>query len=186
MQKALLSFMLFLSLIKSVSADLDLSMPDMNLPEMGDPSRNILSYTQEQALGKKLYRQLRRRQAVIEDPELSGWIRALGNRLVASASGSQGSFYFLIIDKPSVNAFAMPGGVIAVHTGLILNADSESELAAVLSHEIAHVSQRHIARMFAKNKNSAWQTGLGVLAGAAAAREDPALGQAVMTAALAA
>ena len=166
-------------------AGLDLSLPDMNIPEMGDPSSSVLSYTEEQDLGKKLYRQLRGSQAVIEDPELSSWIRALGNRLVARASGTRGSFYFLIIDKPSVNAFAMPGGVIAVHTGLILNTESESELAAVLSHEIAHVSQRHIARMFAKNKGSAWQTGLGVLAGAIAASQDPALGQAVLTAAVA-
>ena len=61
---------------------------------------------------------------MIEDPELSSWIRSLGNRLVARAAGTRGSFYFLIIDKPSVNAFAMPGGVIAVHTGLILSTTS--------------------------------------------------------------
>jgi predicted Zn-dependent protease len=184
MKNILLSFIIsFLSC--SAWAGLDLSLPDMNIPEMGDPSSSVLSYTEEQDLGKKLYRKLRGSQPVIEDPELSSWIRALGNRLVARASGARGSFYFLIIDKPSVNAFAMPGGVIAVHTGLILNTESESELAAVLSHEIAHVSQRHIARMFAKSKGSAWRTGLGVLAGAVAASQDPALGQAVITAAIA-
>ncbi len=166
-------------------AGLDLSLPDMNIPEMGDPSSSVLSYTEEQDLGKQLYRQLRGSQAVIEDPELSSWIRALGNRLVSHASGTRGSFYFLIIDKPTVNAFAMPGGVIAVHTGLILNTESESELAAVLSHEIAHVSQRHIARIFAKNKDNVWKTGLGVVAAAIAASQDPALGQAVITATLA-
>jgi len=186
MKNTFLILSLIISLIPSSAlAGLDLSLPDMNIPEMGDPSHRVLSYTEEQDLGKKLYRQLRGSQAVIEDPELSSWIRSLGNRLVARASGTRGSFYFLIIDKPSVNAFAMPGGVIAVHTGLILNTESESELAAVIAHEIAHVSQRHIARMFAKNKGTAWQTGLGVLAGAIAASQDPALGQAVMTAALA-
>jgi predicted Zn-dependent protease len=184
MKNILLSLMISFSACP-VWAGLDLSVPDMNVPEMGDPASSVLSYTEEQDLGKKLYRQLRGSQAVIEDPELSAWIRSLGNRLVARASGTRGSFYFLIIDKPSVNAFAMPGGVIAVHTGLILNTESESELAAVLSHEIAHVSQRHIARMFAKNKGNAWKTGLGVLAGAIAASQDPALGQAVMTAAIA-
>jgi len=184
MKNILLSFMM--SCVScSAWAGLDLSLPDMNIPDIGDPSSSVLSYTEEQDLGKKLYRQLRGSQPVIEDPELSSWIRSLGNRLVARASGTRGSFYFLIIDKPSVNAFAMPGGVIAVHTGLILNTESESELAAVLSHEIAHVSQRHIARMFAKNKGSAWRTGLGVLAGAVAASQDPALGQAVITAAIA-
>lgn len=185
MKKLLISLLTSLLLSPPTFAGLDLSLPDMNIPEMGDPSSSILSHTEEQDLGKKLYRQVRRSMPVIEDPELSSWIRSLGNRLVARASGARGSFYFLIIDKPSVNAFAMPGGVIAVHTGLILNSDSESELAAVLSHEIAHVSQRHIARMFAKNKGSALKTGLGVLAGAVAASQDPALGQAVMTAAIA-
>jgi predicted Zn-dependent protease len=169
----------------SAGAGLDLSLPDMNIPEIGDPSSSVLSYTEEQNLGKQLYRQLRGSQAVIEDPELSSWIRVLGNRLVSRASGTRGSFYFLIIDKPTVNAFAMPGGVIAVHTGLILNTESESELAAVLSHEIAHVSQRHIARMFVKNKDNGWKTGLGVVAAAIAASQDPALGQAVITATLA-
>ena len=185
MKKLLISLITSILLSTPSFAGLDLSLPDMNIPEMGDPSSSALSYTEEQDLGKKLFRQLRRSMPVIEDPELSSWIRSLGNRLVARASGARGSFYFLIIDKPSVNAFAMPGGVVAVHTGLILNTDSESELAAVLSHEIAHVSQRHIARMFAKNKGSALKTGLGVLAGAVATSQDPALGQAVMTTAIA-
>lgn len=185
MKKILISIICSLSLYSSAHAGLDLSLPDMNLPDMGDPSSNVMSYTEERDLGKKLYRQLRGSQPVIEDPELSAWIRSLGNRLTARAAGTRGSFYFLIIDKPSVNAFAMPGGVVAVHTGLILSTESESELAAVISHEIAHVTQRHIARMFAKNKGSALKTGLGVLAGAIAASQDSSLGQAVMTASIA-
>ena len=186
MKKIITSLLTSLTLIATCShAALDLSLPDMNLPDMGDPPSSIMSYQEEQDLGKKLYRQLRRSQPVIDDPELSGWIRSLGNRLVSRASGTRGNFYFLIIDKPSVNAFAMPGGVVAVHTGLILNTESESELAAVLSHEIAHITQRHIARMFAKSKGSAWKTGLGVLAGAVAAGQDPELGQAVITASIA-
>ncbi len=184
MEKIIIS--LLISLTTSVSyAALDLSLPDMNLPDIGDPSSSIMSYQEEQDLGKKLYRQLRKNQPVIDDPELSAWIRSLGNRLVSRASGTRGNFYFLIIDKPSVNAFAMPGGVIAIHTGLILNTDSESELAAVLSHEIAHITQRHIARMFMKSKGSAWKTGLGILAGVAAARQNPELGQAAITASIA-
>ncbi len=185
MKKIIISFLTSLILSLPAYGALDLSLPDMNLPDMGDPSSSVMSYTEENDLGKKLYRQLRRTQPVIEDSELSEWIRSLGNRLVARASGARGSFYFLIIDKPSVNAFAMPGGVVAVHSGLILSTESESELAAVLSHEIAHVSQRHIARMFAKNKGSALKTGLGLLAGALAASQDPALGQAVMTVSIA-
>ena len=185
MKKILISLISAFILSSSAYAALDLSLPDMNLPDMGDPSSSVMSYTEERDLGKKLYRQLRGSQPVIEDPELSEWIRSLGNRLVSRASGARGNFYFLIIDKPSINAFAMPGGVVAVNTGLILNTESESELAAVLSHEIGHIMQRHIARMFAKNKGSALKTGLGVLAGAIAASQDPALGQAVITASIA-
>lgn len=166
---------------------LDLSIPkDIELPDIGDPSSTVMSTSEEQHLGVELYRHLRNTRKVVEDPELYAWIRSLGNQLVANAPGANSGFYFLIIDDPSMNAFAMPGGVIAVHSGLILQTDTESELVAVLSHEIAHVTQRHIARRLADNKNKALISGLGALAGAVAATQNPELGQAVMTSSLAA
>lgn len=166
---------------------LDLNLPkDIELPDMGDPSSSVMSTSSERMLGLQLYRELRNRRKVIEDPELHGWIRSLGNQLVASAPGATGNFYFLIIDDPSMNAFAMPGGVIAVHSGLILQSTNENELAAVLSHEIAHVTQRHIARRMEDSRRKALVSGLGALAGAVAATQNPDIGQAVMTSSLAA
>lgn len=169
----------------SVRAELNLELPDMNVPDLGDPASSALSSTEETTLGLKLLRELRGSKPIIEDPELSGWLRALGNRLATQASGS-GNFYFLIVKDPSINAYAMPGGVIVIHSGLILNTQSESELASVMAHEIAHVTQRHLARMMAGNKNSPLVTGLGVLAGAAAASQSPDAAQAIITGTIAA
>jgi predicted Zn-dependent protease len=171
---------LSLGLATAGYAALDLEVPSMNLPDLGDPASNTLSSTEESALGTKLIRELRGSEPVIEDPELSGWLRALGNRLSAHAPGG-GNYYFLIVKNPEINAYAMPGGVIVIHSGLILNTRSESELAAVIAHEIAHVSQRHIARMMAGQKGNPLLTGLGVLAGAAAASKSPEAGQAIIT-----
>jgi Putative Zn-dependent protease, contains TPR repeats len=175
---------LCLSLTTSSQAALDLELPSINIPDLGDPASNTLSSTQESLLGIKLIRELRGREPIIEDPELSGWLRALGNRLTVHAPGG-GNYYFLIVKDPEINAYAMPGGVIVIHSGLILNTRSESELAAVVAHEIAHVSQRHIARMLAGQKGNPLMTGLGVLAGAAAASKSPEAAQAIISSTIA-
>jgi predicted Zn-dependent protease len=90
--------------------------------------------------------QLRAAGGVIEDPQLKEYIQSLGSRLVGHANDGTQSFEFFVIDDSAINAFALPGGYIGVNAGLILTSDSESELAGVLAHEIAHVTQRHIAR----------------------------------------
>ncbi len=171
---------LSLTLANLGHAALDLEVPDLNIPDLGDPASSAMSSTEESVLGIKLIRELRGSEPVIEDPELSGWLRALGNRLAAHAPGG-GKYYFLIVKDPEINAYAMPGGVIVIHSGLILNTRSESELASVIAHEIAHVSQRHIARMMAGQQGNPLITGLGVLAGAAAASKSPEAAQAIIT-----
>ncbi len=184
MKHLLLTSLTVLTLSANTYAALDLDVPSMNLPDLGDPASNTLSSTEEALLGIKLIRELRGSQPVVEDPELSGWLRALGNRLAAHAPGG-GNYYFLIVKDSEINAYAMPGGVVVIHSGLILNTDSESELAAVIAHEIAHVSQRHIARMMAGQKGNPLVTGLGVLAGAAVASQSPDAAQAIITGTLA-
>jgi predicted Zn-dependent protease len=182
MKHAILTSLIITSLMTgslSVRAELNLKLPDMNVPDLGDPASSTLSNTEETALGLKFVRELRGSKPIIEDPELSGWLRALGNRLATQAPGS-GNFYFLILKDPSINAYAMPGGVIVIHSGLILNTQSESELASVMAHEIAHVTQHHITRMMA-DKSNPLVTGLGVLAGAAAASKSPDAAQAIIT-----
>jgi predicted Zn-dependent protease len=83
---------------------------------------------------------------IIDDPLLTEYVGVLGARLASQANDGGHSFDFFVIDDSRINAFAMPGGYIGVHTGLIVASENESELAGVLAHEVSHVTQRHIAR----------------------------------------
>ena len=83
---------------------------------------------------------------LVEDPEVNAYIQSVGHRLSSHSGATGQSFSFFVVDAPDVNAFAGPGGKIGIHTGLILTTHTESELASVIAHEIAHVTQRHLAR----------------------------------------
>ena len=106
-----------------------------------------------------------REPGYIDDPEVSAYLGELGARITQVMTGARYDFEFFVIRDPTVNAFALPGGFVGVHTGLINSADTESEMASVLSHEIAHVTQRHIARMFGQQQ----QMQMPVMAAIAAA-----------------
>ncbi|OOZ40132.1 hypothetical protein BOW53_08880 [Solemya pervernicosa gill symbiont] len=121
---------------------------ELNLPNMGDPSESTLSPTQADKLGKALLRQLRQEKRIAEDPLINSYVSSLGFRLATSSSRPSEPFTFFVVDDASINAFAAPGGYIGIHTGLIETSSNESELAAVMAHEIAHVTQRHMARAF--------------------------------------
>jgi predicted Zn-dependent protease len=116
------------------------------LPEMGDSSATILSAEDELRIGKEMLRQLKERGAVIDDPIINEYIQRLGSQLAAGADAPSVHFTFFVVNASSINAFALPGGFIGVHAGLILASEAENELAAVIAHEIAHVTQHHIAR----------------------------------------
>jgi len=117
------------------------------LPELGDVSATAISPIDEYRLGENIMREIRRDPAYLDDPEVADYANSLGNRLVARSDASRQEFEFFVVRDPQINAFALPGGFIGIHTGLILAAQSESEVAGVVAHEIAHVTQRHIARM---------------------------------------
>lgn len=138
--------------IPSVPA-LNLEVPDRHigfggpeLPDMGASADGIMTPISEQRLGQSFMRSVRNSMKVLDDPLVNDYLQSLGKRLVASAKGGGRPFSFFVIDDRRMNAFAGPGGYIGVFSGLILSADSESELAAVLAHEIAHVTQRHLLR----------------------------------------
>ncbi|HPQ96880.1 MAG TPA: M48 family metalloprotease, partial [Thiolinea sp.] len=153
-----------------LQAELDLRIPDIgNLP--GGNAAATLGQVNAQETGRQLGRRLRSTRPIIEDPELSQWLRRLGQRLAPPAGISPDNLTVLLENNSDINAYSMLGGVIVINSGLILSTDSESELAAVLAHEIAHVSQHHLERMQAENTMSPWVTGLGILAGAAAAAQ---------------
>jgi predicted Zn-dependent protease len=121
------------------------SIPD--LPDFGDSAGAALTPAQERRLGQAFMRSVRASEKVVADPLLTEYVQSLGRRL-AAANSAGGSFTFFLIDDPAVNAFAGPAGHIGVNTGLVLTTETESELSAVLAHEIAHVTQKHLLRTF--------------------------------------
>jgi hypothetical protein len=103
---------------------------------------NFYSLEREMALGKGLAQEVERSSKLIDDPVVSEYVNRVGQNLVRN-SDAKVPFTIKVIDSDVVNAFALPGGFFYVHSGLILRADSEAELAGVMAHEIAHVAARH-------------------------------------------
>ncbi len=130
-----------------------------NLPTLGDTEREDLSPAMERRLGDEIMRELRRDHDYLDDGPILEYLNDFGNGLVAARPSVRGEtsfdFFFFAVRDPQLNAFALPGGFIGVHSGLLLAAQTESELAAVLSHEIGHVAQRHIARMLGQQRQDA-------------------------------
>lgn len=118
-----------------------------DLPNLGTVAESALSQAEENRIGRDILRSLRGDGDVIDDAEVNAYLADLGGRLAAGAQLPGMRFAFFAVNDRSINAFALPGGVIGVHSGLLLATQSEGELASVLAHEIAHVSQRHLARM---------------------------------------
>jgi beta-barrel assembly-enhancing protease len=119
-----------------------------DLPDIGDSSGGIVSPEFERRLGQAIMRQVRQQGGLILDPEVESYIQSVGYQLVANSDDNQIPFTFFILKNPAINAFAAPGGVVGINSGIIMNSDSESELAGVIAHEISHVTQRHMARTY--------------------------------------
>ena len=134
-----------------------------SLPELGDASSASLSEQQEKTIGNRIMREVRIDKDFIEDPEITDYINALGQRLLAQADGPRRDIDFFVVRDETINAFALVGGHIGVHTGLVLLTQNESELAGVMAHEIAHILQKHQARIIAGQSRASW-TSLAALA----------------------
>ncbi len=124
------------------------------LPALGDAGADDLSPANERKLGESIMREVVADPTYLPDPDTTEYLNRLGYQLVAASNARHMDFTFFAVKDPMINAFALPGGFIGVHSGLVLIAQTESELAAVIGHEIGHVEQRHIARMLAKQKES--------------------------------
>lgn len=134
-----------------LSALLSTSLPAIannasSLPDIGTTAASTLTIDKEIEYGEMYMRIMRASRPIINDPVLSEYIQDLGHKLVANADGVKTPFDFFLIKNYEINAFALFGGNIGVHSGLFLHAKTESELASVIAHEIAHVTQRHLAR----------------------------------------
>lgn len=159
------SLALLCSLIWPLTVWSDSGVPaGLNLPDLGDGSASVISPAQERKLGEDFMRRARRQLAFVDDPEITGFLQSLGQRLVAVSDAAGRDFRFFVISNPTINAFAVPGGFIGVHTGLILAVESEAELASVLAHEIAHVTQRHIPRLIAESQRTTLPAMAAILA----------------------
>jgi predicted Zn-dependent protease len=122
------------------------SYAEMDLPDIGTAAGATLTIDQELIYGDAYMRMIRASSPIINDPVLNEYIDSVGHRLVSSANDVKTPFTFFMIRDRNINAFAFFGGYVALHSGLFLHAHSESELASVMAHEIAHVTQRHLAR----------------------------------------
>jgi len=163
--RALVSVLLAFCLLISARAD--------DLPELGDASEAALSLGQERSIGYGIMRQIRATPTYLDDPDVTDYLNRIGYRLVSVSPDTRMDFTFFALKDRSVNAFALPGGFVGVHSGLLLTAQTESELVGVLGHEIAHVTQRHIARMVAQQQRSGMASLAAIAIAILAARSNP-------------
>ena len=135
---------------------------------MGQPADNYMSPADEHKIGAQVVAQLRAQGLIVNDPELEAYLNQVGRRLAEHTDRNPQDFHFYVIAQNDVNAFALPGGYIGVNAGLIPETDDESELAGVMAHEIAHVTQRHIARQMEESSGTGWTTMAAALVAAIA------------------
>jgi beta-barrel assembly-enhancing protease len=150
-----------------------------DLPELGSPAAAILSKSDEYRLGAMVAHELRDQNMLIEDPEISEYVNGIGDRLASQSAMGAEDFHYNVIKDTTINAFAVSGGWVFINAGLILATSTESELAGVMAHETAHITQHHIARMLADQSKQSIPTVaaligailLGALAGGGQATE---------------
>ena len=147
-----------------------LTLAQNSLPELGDSSGVLVSGQAEKKLGLEAMRELRASGAYLQDPEVNAYLNELGTRILNANPSIQDKFEFFAVADAGVNAFAMPGGYIGINMGLVLITQSESELASVLAHEMAHVTQKHYARMMDDQRKNAWMGIAGLAAAVLAAK----------------
>jgi predicted Zn-dependent protease len=142
---------------------------DLLLPELGDRVSGAVSSSQEKIIGKEFLKQVYFQAPLISDPLIQEYTELLIYRLSEFSEVKDREFTIILIDDASLNAFAAPGGIIGVNGGLFLNADNEGQFASVLSHELAHLSQRHFARNVLNAKDRSLTSSLAIISSIALA-----------------
>lgn len=163
------------SLALAVCTSLSAQQVNVDLPQMGEPADASISPAQEREIGARIVGQLYGYDLILEDPEVSEYLTMLGWKLAANsgAGGEPPKFTFFMVNDPRINAFALPGGYVAINAGLLTASRNESELAGVLGHEQAHVTQRHIARSQEDTEVATIATWAAVLAAIIAGSANP-------------
>ena len=152
-----------------------------DLPDLGESARAEFSPLIERRIGENIMNEIRLREpSYVDDAEINDYLNRLGSRLVQASGNPSGQFHFFAIRDNTVNAFAMFGGFVGMNTGTILTAQSESEIASVLAHEIAHVTQNHLARQMAKEKQNTLPSLIAMAVGILAARANSSVAAATI------
>lgn len=173
------------ALLLGVTAPALASPDSLALPDIGDSSATALTPADEERFGREMMRSIRHSGRLLTDPEVEEYIQHLGYRLVSTSNQAAAGFQFFVVSAPSINAFAMPGGYIGIHTGLITASRSESELAGVMAHEIAHVTQHHLARSFERAGQMNLPMTAAVIAAILLGASNPQMGEAALAATMA-
>ncbi|MCP5195597.1 MAG: M48 family metallopeptidase [Gammaproteobacteria bacterium] len=178
---------LILSFILGLAHIAPLTAQSILLPDIGDPSSAYFGADDEQKLGLEIMRKLRDRGAVMDDAQLNQYLDSVGQGIANYADQNGAPYTFFMVRDSSINAFALPHNFIGINAGLLLATQREDELAGVVAHEVAHVSQRHIVRAIADMKRLSLPMAAAMLAGAAlAASGSSQVGQAAMVGSMAA
>lgn len=152
---------------------------ELQLPDLGGPATAAVSLEEEYQVGQAWFRQMSAQGQVLEDPEVSEYIQTIGHSLSSRAEEGQHQFTYFVVRSPVINAFAMPGGFIGINAGLFLMTHNENELAGVMAHETAHVTERHLVRGMIDQAHSGLISTAAMLAaillGATAGRGDPSV-----------
>ena len=174
MKKISRSLFIALSYLVSISP----TLAD-NLPDLGSPGLVIYDRQTEVKLGRAFTQALHTEFDLVQDPQVLSYIRRIGHRIAEHAQDNR-NYRFYVINDSSINAFAGPDGIIGIHSGLILAADNEDELASVIAHEIAHVTQLHLARRFEQQSNMTIASFASLLAAILIGTQNPSAGIAAM------
>lgn len=157
-----------------------------DLPSIGQTADATLAPDEEDKIGRDIVRQLRDLNYLLEDDEIETYLGDLGRQIATHTGRNPDQFTFFVVRDQEINAFALPGGYIGVNAGLILATRGEDELAGVVAHEIAHVTQRHIARQLQANGTYQIATAAALLLAILAGASDPDVVQAAMSVGIAA
>ena len=171
MKKIIILFLLFYSKLFAYE-----------LPELGSSFDSLISNADEKKIKFQIMNQVYSNNSVIRDPEINEYIKNLGKDLISKGLNEKISINFFILEDKSINAFAMLGNIIGIHSGLILSSNTESELASVISHEIAHITQKHLLRLFDSQEKNTYKSYLSLALALLVARSNPQLANAAIAA----
>ncbi len=170
---------LFLSLISTILFIFPLIVV-AELPQLGDPTQQEFTPYRESLMGQQFYQSIKAAVPFVTDLEVNDYITNLGQKLISHSSQPDKKIRVFVIKVSSINAFAGPNANIGFHTGLIIEAKNESELAGVMAHEISHVTQRHLARAMTESNTSPATMLATILAGILVASQNPEAGAAII------